>query len=70
MRSMAWLIGTCRDISGLVLLAEDRHLPLKERMAIRLHLLACDNCARFTRQVKLMRQASARWRRYSESGEP
>jgi len=67
MSAMTWLLGTCREVSALVLRAEDRRLPLKQRLAIRLHLMACDNCVRFTRQVALMRQASATWRRYSES---
>lgn len=57
---------TCRDATRLTLQAEDRTLPLAERLSMRLHQRLCGNCRRFARQVELMRQASARWRQYSE----
>ena len=57
---------TCRQATQLTLQAEDRPLPLNERLAVRLHQRICSNCRRFARQVELMRQASARWRQYSE----
>lgn len=57
---------TCKQVTALVLSAEDRALPLVERLAVRLHLYACTACTRFTGQVKLMRKATARWRHYSE----
>ncbi|MDM4765090.1 zf-HC2 domain-containing protein [Pelomonas sp. SE-A7] len=57
---------TCKQVSGLVLSAEDQRLPLKERLAVRLHLWACTACTRFVGQVALMRKATARWRGYSE----
>ena len=56
----------CREATQLTLQAEDRTLPLTERLALRLHHRICSNCRRFYRQVELMRQASARWRQYSE----
>lgn len=58
---------SCRDITRLVLQAQDRALPWRERLAIRLHMLACKACPRFAGQLALMRRASARWRQYSES---
>ncbi|RTL39019.1 MAG: zf-HC2 domain-containing protein [Burkholderiales bacterium] len=57
---------TCREATRLTLQAEDRSLPLTERLAVRLHHKMCTNCRRFSRQVELMRQASARWRQYSQ----
>ncbi len=57
---------TCREATELTLQAEDRSLPLTERLAVKLHHRLCSNCRRFARQVALMRQASARWRQYSE----
>lgn len=58
---------TCREVTRLVLQAEDgRRLPLADRLALRLHLLACHACPRFLKQVELMRRAGERWRRYSE----
>ncbi len=57
---------TCKEVTHLVLQAEDQALPLHERVAVRLHMAACHACPRFLKQVQLMRRASARWRRYSE----
>ncbi len=57
---------TCREATRIVLEGEGRALPLTERLTLRLHQLTCSNCRRFARQVQLMRQASARWRQYSE----
>jgi len=57
---------TCREATQITLQAQDRHMPLAERLAMRLHHRICGNCRRFYRQVELMRQASARWRKYTE----
>ena len=57
---------TCREATHLTLQSEDRTLPLAERLSVRLHHRICTNCRRFSRQVQLMRQASTRWRQYSE----
>lgn len=56
----------CREATGIVLKAEDRAMPLTERLSLRLHHGICGNCRRFYRQVALMRKASARWRKYTE----
>lgn len=56
---------TCREATDITLKAEDRRMPLAERLSLRLHHRICGNCRRFYRQVALMRQASARWRDYS-----
>lgn len=58
---------TCREVTALALRAEDQALPWRERLAMRLHLMVCKACPRFAAQLALMRSASARWRRYSES---
>ncbi|WP_349743471.1 zf-HC2 domain-containing protein [Roseateles cavernae] len=58
---------SCKQVTHLVLQAEDRALPLRERLAVRLHMLVCQACPRFADQVALMRSASKRWRTYSES---
>ena len=57
---------TCREATQITLQAEDRTVPLAERLSLRLHHRICSNCRRFFRQVQLMRQASSRWRKYSE----
>ena len=57
---------TCREATQITLQAEDRSVPLAERLSMRLHHRICTNCRRFARQVQLMSQASARWRQYTE----
>lgn len=57
---------TCREATQITLQAEDRSVPLADRLAARLHQRVCGNCRRFARQVALMRKASARWRNYSD----
>ena len=57
---------TCRAATQIALQAEDRALPLAERLSLRLHRQTCSNCRRFARQLQLMRQASARWRQYTQ----
>ena len=57
---------TCREATQIIVQGEDRRMPLGERLSLRLHHRICTNCRRFARQLQLMRQASARWRQYSE----
>jgi hypothetical protein len=59
---------TCREAAALLLSRQDRALPWVERLALRLHLMACNACPRFERQLATMEAAMKRWRHYSESG--
>ncbi len=52
---MKW-IPTCRDATKLASRAMDERLPFSSRMALRLHLAICENCARFNRQLQEMRR--------------
>lgn len=49
------LMNNCKETSVLVTRSLDARLSLRERMAMRLHLLICKNCARFARQMHLIR---------------
>ena len=53
---------TCKEAAALLVAREDRPLPTVERLALRLHLAACDACPRFARQLSVMREALRRWR--------
>lgn len=58
---------SCREVTRLVLQAEDRPLTLVERAALQFHWMACTNCARFKGQADLMRAAVDRWRQYRDT---
>lgn len=60
-------LSTCKEVTHLVLQGEDRQLGVTERLKVRMHLMICKACPIFAEQVALMRQASQRWRRYSET---
>lgn len=53
---------SCKDTSVLLSQAQDRPLGLRERILLRLHLLVCDGCTHFSRQLVLMRAAIRRLR--------
>jgi hypothetical protein len=41
---------------------QDRRLASAKRWLVRLHLLFCDACRRFRRQLDVLREAMARYR--------
>jgi hypothetical protein len=55
---------TCKDMCALLVAREDRKLPMPDRVAIRLHMLACKTCPDFERQLLMMRNDLKRWRGY------
>ena len=48
----------CREVSKLVSESMERDLPLRQRLAVRLHLMMCRMCAGFARQLRLLRRAA------------
>jgi hypothetical protein len=59
------LKATCKEVTHLLLSGMDRRMPLGERLTVRLHMMICEACPKFQRQVQLMERASTRWRQYS-----
>jgi len=55
---------TCKEVAALLVAREDRVLPLVERVALRLHLAACQACPVFERQLLTVRNALHSWRNY------
>lgn len=47
---------SCKQASRLISQSLDRKLSLRERIGVRLHLLICDVCTRFSKQLRMMRQ--------------
>jgi hypothetical protein len=56
---------TCKEVAALLVAREDHGLPAVERVALRLHLAACNACPKFERQLLVMRSALQRWRNYT-----
>lgn len=52
---MKWIV-TCKETSMLASRAMDERLPFADRMALRMHLAICRNCARFNQQLQEMRR--------------
>jgi len=53
---------TCIEISELLSEGMDRSLRWHERLAIRLHLIICKSCYRFSHQVQFLRKAARRYK--------
>ena len=53
---------SCREIAALLIAREDRTLGLPDRLALRMHLLACKTCPKFENQILTMRAAMGKWR--------
>lgn len=54
---------TCKQTARLVSLSYDKRLSWRERLGVRLHLLACEACRNFTRQMRFLREATQRFAR-------
>lgn len=54
------LMLACRDVTRLISLSMDRSLPMGKRVGVRLHILMCRFCARYERQLLLIRETLRR----------
>ena len=50
-----WMFN-CKAVTQIVSESMDRALPIHHRVLIRMHLLMCKYCARFSRQLLLIRK--------------
>ena len=53
---------TCRQAAALLIAREDQALKLSDRVALKLHLMACMACPKFENQILTMRAAMGKWR--------
>jgi len=60
---------SCRQTAALLIAREDHPLRLPDRIALKLHLMACDACPKFENQVLTMRAAMERWRHYGSEAD-
>lgn len=63
---MISLHRTCKEVAAILVAREDRKLGVADRLALRLHMVICDACPRFERQMLTMRNGLRQWRNYSE----
>jgi hypothetical protein len=51
---------SCKDVTQLISRSMDASLPIGKRIGVRFHLLICRFCARYRRQLLLIREAARR----------
>jgi hypothetical protein len=56
------MLISCKDASRLISQMQDRNLPVRQRLRIRLHLLLCDACKRFVQQLRVLHRAMQHYR--------
>ena len=59
----------CKHATRLASQAMEKRLTFRQRMALRFHLLMCDACTQFTRQLHLLRKAVGQLGRHVENDE-
>ena len=58
---------TCKEATAILIAREDRALGVADRLALCFHLLICNACPRFERQLLTLRNNLKAWRGYTES---
>jgi predicted anti-sigma-YlaC factor YlaD len=56
------MIPDCKHTSELLSQGQDRRLTVAEKIRLRLHLLLCQGCRNFSRQLAFMRTALQQYR--------
>lgn len=52
----------CREVTRLCSEERERALTLAERIRLRMHLMRCDGCSNFRRQMDFLRHVVRRYR--------
>jgi hypothetical protein len=53
---------SCKDASRLISQMQERDIPFRDWARIRVHLLWCEACARFEKQLRFLRTAMQQYR--------
>ncbi len=61
---------SCKEATRLISESLDRKLPLRQRLALRLHGLFCQWCRRYRRHLRFLRDAIRRHPERLEGPEP
>ena len=59
------LVRTCREVAAILVAREDRDLGLADRLALRMHMVICEACPKFERQMLTLRNGMQQWRNYT-----
>jgi hypothetical protein len=59
------LVRTCREVAAILVAREDRDLGLADRLALRMHMVICEACPKFERQMLTLRNSMQQWRNYT-----
>lgn len=54
---MMRVIPSCKEVSELLSMAQDRPLSLREKFALHVHLPLCKGCRNFKRHIYFLRTA-------------
>ena len=60
---------SCRDVTQLISRSMDASLPVGKRIGVRVHLLICRFCARYEKQLLLIRETVRRLAAAEETGD-
>lgn len=52
---------TCKEVTHLLSEGQDRKLTVAERARLEMHLLVCDGCSNFRKQMHFLRSACRRY---------
>lgn len=55
---------TCKDVAAMVVAMQDRKLGVRDRAALRVHMMICEACPRFEAQFLTLKSAMRQWRNY------
>lgn len=53
---------SCKDASRLISQIQEGNVPFHQRLRVRVHLLWCDACKKFERQIRFLRVMMRRYR--------
>jgi predicted anti-sigma-YlaC factor YlaD len=59
---------SCEEVTRLLSDSMDRRLPLRQQVAVRMHLFMCKLCSRYRRQLLFLREAMRRYAEDLEQG--
>ena len=60
------LMSTCKDTSVWIIRLQDERLPMLIRVRLNMHLMICNRCREFKRQMHTLKQGVNDWREQTD----